>query len=407
MNTYLFYYRNMNIGGCQLLIAKLTNAFIKNGDKAIIFCEYIDPSISDVCKDAIIHGFGSKNWNSDSTIRKNLLLYPDARIITFLWEDFARLYTLTRKNPTQSLLFYAVHSHAIKNAGYSRNLLLRIIRKTFLTPVIKKLIINGNIVAMDEATIQHTEAYYKFKIQNMPIIRIPIDYSSNDYDEEIIRNKISNNNKNILAIARAEFPFKGYLLGLIDAVKNKVIPNDYSLTIVSYGEDEDILKRAIDSLNTEQKNRVRLIGKTPYEELKNLFNSSIVYIGMGTTLLDASKHGVISIPVAPYTNNVYCNNFFHEKPESLGASEYSEYSEYSEEKLGFLIHKIEAMNMDEKLTLSKEIVKTVRTLYNSETTALAIEKTFNGMNSKLNNKRIIVSYFIRKIKRFIQNLIRM
>ena len=65
------------------------------------------------------------------------------------------------------------------------------------------------------------------------------------------------------------------------------------------------------------------------------------------------------------------------------------------------------MNMDEKLTLSKEIVKTVRTLYNSETTALAIEKTFNGMNSKLNNKRIIVSYFVRKIKRFIQNLIRM
>ena len=65
------------------------------------------------------------------------------------------------------------------------------------------------------------------------------------------------------------------------------------------------------------------------------------------------------------------------------------------------------LKIDEKTALLDEIVKTVRTLYNSETTALAIEKTFNGMNSKLNNKRIIVSYFIRKIKRFIQNLIRM
>ena len=65
------------------------------------------------------------------------------------------------------------------------------------------------------------------------------------------------------------------------------------------------------------------------------------------------------------------------------------------------------LKIDEKTALLDEIVKTVRTLYNSETTALTIEKTFNGMNSKLNNKRIIVSYFIRKIKRFIQNLIRM
>lgn len=89
------------------------------------------------------------------------------------------------------------------------------------------------------------------------------------------------------------------------------------MDIVSYGSDIDILKRKIDSLSEKSKEIISLHGKTDFEELDEYFNKAKLYIGMGTTILDASQRGIISIPVVSYTEELIADKFFHENDETL------------------------------------------------------------------------------------------
>lgn len=124
----------------------------------------------------------------------------------------------------------------------------------------------------------------------------------------------------MLAIARADFPFKGYLLGLIDEFSKGNIPEKWHLTIITYGpiHHMELLHSKYLQSSEAVKSRIQILGKMKYEDLEYYFNQAHIFVGMGTTLLDASKHGVISIPVEPFNNSVKCKGFFYDNPEVVG-----------------------------------------------------------------------------------------
>ena len=381
----------MNMGGCQLLIMNMAKELISRGNKVIVFCKYIDDIIIDHSPNVSVNAFDT-NWKKDSIVKESIRSFQNVNIVTFIWDDYCRLYSL--KNYNQKLIFYAVHCDMVKFAAYSNNSILRNVRKAFLGVTIKKLAENKNLVVMDEQTIVHSEAYYGFSFNDAYIIHIPVNVSDAIVDSIEFQNRLKRKERNILAIARADFPFKGYLLGLINALKNEIIPPEYSLTIVSYGKDLNLLIDALNSLDESQKNRVLLLGETPYSDLKELFFSATIYVGMGTTILDASKYGVVSIPVVAYTNDLLCNHFFHDNTEWVAIDN------GSSDKIGELIFHYENMSFDERKEAILNCINVVKNSYGIDNSINRLEEVFNNMKIYKDN-RIKISYFFRKIKRLL------
>lgn len=142
-----------------------------------------------------------------------------------------------------------------------------------------------------------------------------------DYIESRIQRK--KDEINILTITRMEFPFKGYVLGLIeDFHKLKQLYTNLKLIIIGNGPNVDIVKEKINELPDNVKEDIFLIGEVAYEELHEYFRKSYIYVGMGTTLLDASLTGLVSVIATDFQMENKTVGLFSEEYYNLGGNPY-------------------------------------------------------------------------------------
>ena len=121
--------------------------------------------------------------------------------------------------------------------------------------------------------------------------------------------------RKILTVARAIFPFKGYIIGLLDDfIKLCDSFDDIELHIVSFGEDYEILIDKINNLPEKVRKKVKLDNGLKMEEIRSELKKTYVYIGMGTTILDAADEAVPCIVSAHTTMKNECIDFFHRCP---------------------------------------------------------------------------------------------
>lgn len=307
----------MTIGGVQLLITKLANQAVEGKNKAYILCENISESIQKSLDENIeVIVLGAK-WNSDRVTNRTIkTIEPECKILTFNWFDYRRIYCMFHSSRT--VLLYFIHYLAISTTIQNRYKAVSFIRKRLNRSSVIKLAQIGCFICMDETTRQNAIKAFNYDFsQDIQVVRVPVDIKSKDFSLSASLNKFKQKERNMLAIARADFPFKGYILGLLDVFKTEPILNDWALTIVACGRDQEILKEKYNGLPKAIQNRITLIGETNYEDLIELFENTHLYVGMGTTLLDASKYGVISICVEPYRFDVRCKDFFHNLPYDL------------------------------------------------------------------------------------------
>lgn len=299
MNIY-FVYRKIVIGGCELLIERLGKELIKRSINPHIICQSIDADMKDRYFHAGIHIIKVDNWCS-----KNVISAVDTRnisyLIAFTWNNFL---ICNRKKENVHSIFYSVHYQALEMGNNKRGFIKTILQRIARDGIIR-LNKNGQIICMDEQTIENTKKYYNLKSFNPPIIRIAIDCVP-----KIKRYQQNINQINILTIARADFPFKGYIIGLLNWLKKS--SDDIYLTIISYGRGEGEIHDIINSMDEPVRRRVSLVGKTDYYQLEKYYQEADLYVGMGTTVLDASLRGVVSIPVQAYTFDLITNKYLFE-----------------------------------------------------------------------------------------------
>lgn len=315
----VFTYKNIIVGGCEFLIYKLSKYAIKVGDIPIVLCKTIDTEMRKKFDQSNIKIEKIDQWD-----------YPDFEektergvIITFLPSDYFRYFNLFSG---YSVLLYTVHYKALEIS--TKNKFIKKLYKFYLKPILKKAILHNRIVCMDEQTVNYTNDYYDWKKKLKPrIVRIPIDIVQQD--EKIIDSRYYKKNRNILTIARAEFPFKGYLIGLIKEFV--LLFNEYhnlTLTIISYGSDIEILKNELKGIPRDIRNNIELLGKTDYSKLDDYFNNCYLYIGMGTTVLDASQRYIPSITVKAYTYELVSGNYFFNNNSEVAYTEAENKTEY-------------------------------------------------------------------------------
>lgn len=363
MEKYLFIYRNIVVGGCELLIEKLANQLVNFDKKVCIYCESIDNEMRMRFASNEIDLVMVNDWKNASEFYCKYDSSCELRIITFYWSDFVRFYS--DKRYKKKTLLYAVHYKALSVGREIKMKPIRKVARELAKHILSGLLKSRHVIVMDEQTIDFSQKYYNSKLQakdkDFKILRIPVDTDGIDM-ATIPKKQLNSNDINLLAIARAEFPFKGYLLGLIDYMAKANIQN-LKLDIISYGDGIEQLTERINKLPEEKKIKVVLHGKKDFDELKQYFVNATVYIGMGTTVLDAALMGVITIPVAAYTNDLIVDKFFHDDYRVL-AVENGDVN-----KINLLIQEIVGLNDEEYKIVAKKSQKLVVDHYSSHAIA--------------------------------------
>lgn len=109
---------------------------------------------------------------------------------------------------------------------------------------------------------------------------------------------------------------KGYNFYMVNIVKelNKM---GFNVEYHIYGDGEKKLELLNHINSIDAKQYVCYHGPSKYEDFGSLISDAYIFVGMGTSLIEASQCGVPSICAIPYENAGYCYGMFSEFPFDL------------------------------------------------------------------------------------------
>lgn len=328
---YIFIYEHITLGGAQTLLFRMAKWLKENENcEVLVICKKEEENsletglldcgveieyLQKLCKKQIYNCLTTKK-----RLASNDFIVFNFDIMLAVEEVCQRI--KKEDDIKANLILYVVHPHTLIFGNNLKNAKLKRLVKEFYKNIINAYIDNRNIAFMDETTISSTEEFYKLRVidDDNRIFRLPMYLC--EYNEEKIKARWQKKDFNILTIARADFPFKGYIFGLIDDYER--LQNKYGylrITIITYGPGVEELNKKINCLPEQTRNGIYLVGRIPYEELGYYFEKANLFIGMGTTVLDAANYGIPSIVIHPYTYKNIAEGYFYERPFVLGSSE--------------------------------------------------------------------------------------
>jgi len=381
----IFINKSFQLGGTETLILRMALWCAQKDISVSIFCENMTVEIRNSLVNDNINIVYLKKLD-DKEIKTKLEEYDDSYKLNIYSFDFNAFMQIenARKKINSSLnidtYLYVVHPNCLIKTGRLKIPFIKEIYVSFYKSIIIKLLKNNNVLFMDEQTIEATQNYYNIIINEdaKKIIRLPMFIQK--VSPNIFKEKYKKDTFNILTIARAEFPFKGYLIGLIDDYEKLKKTYEYlCLSIISYGEGEEIIRDKIARMPIDIQKDIKLIGKIPYEMLNNYFDEANLYIGMGTTVLDAANNGVPSIVTAFNTHECITTGYFWQNVDNLG---------YCEEKMlpcKELIKEVVSMSLEEYIEMCRNNYKYFEEMYNID---YIMGKIINSRNLK---KQVAIS----------------
>ena len=317
--TILFDYQHFIKGGVETLILRLTSYYEANGNNIIICCEDMIDEYKLL--------FSKTNVN---IISRNIINYELLKniniVLTMNFEDFFFYYCYANKyNMKYKNLLYVVAPRTLSHSPFYTHKKANYIGCVIYKKFVKRLFMNKNIIFMDEMCYRDSNNSLNFCEENSSLDFIPIPFDFPQFDIKKIDEKVFSRNKtfNILTVSRADYPYKGYHKGLIDIFKliSKKYSNVRLKIIASYDSEKSqkniyMLKKWI---NESGCRNIELIEGLCYKELLTEYEKSHLYIGMGTTLIEAAANYNIVIAVEPYKYQCISVDYFHNKVDWLGA----------------------------------------------------------------------------------------
>lgn len=216
------------------------------------------------------------------------------------------------------VLYYDVHCYAFNVLRKDKNLFLYlsyfIVNLLKYRALIKNLYRNKSILFMDTMSVNNTARGLWLKFENPLIFHLPFKINR----EELPKTK--NRPLTIGTMCRMEFPFKGYVMGLLDEFEELHRKYKINLLIVGSGPNDNELKDKISILPHFLQSYITYIPSVPYNEMRFFYKNCDLYIGMGTTLIDAAVNNTLAIAVRAYTMELLLNHhFFYKNVEVLEA----------------------------------------------------------------------------------------
>jgi len=279
--------------------------------------------------------------------------------ITDSFETFMSANEIFRKQGTKvSILFYVLHPHATQLC--KKRILNYLLAERILQKIEQK-----HLVFMDEETKDYASKYYEnVDFNKTKIIRLGMTVPSFNLKER----KAAYHRKlfTILTIARFDFPFKGYINGLIDTyldLKRKF--SNIELIIIGDGEGRIEIEKKIANISDNNiASGIHMLGYIPYDEIGKYMRLTNVFVGMGTTILDSAKYGVPGIVATSYQNEDYTAGFFHSDYTCIG--KLMDEDGAKKYHFGELIEKIYHISEDDYLNICENTYNLLKKHYGIE-----------------------------------------
>ena len=312
-------------GGSTTLLLRMCKWLHDNKMNAAIMCNSADNTeISQRIRDMGIRIdlVDPYDYRSIAQLLKKYSQQEGLKIVTFIWNHYLdlecikNLYHLDFEN-----LIYCIHPETFFKGKGVRNPKLKAFVKKLYVPIFRKMSVNNAIIMMDTVDIDVTEKYLGTSfVTEPPIISLPIECKARADCEEIISTGYHSNL--IMTASRAEYPFKGYVFGLIsDFCSLKKKYPEIKLLIVSGGGDIEQLRNAIAQVDETVRRDIELCGWLEYDVLLKQIEACKVFVGMGTSVLESALRYKPSVVVKYNTYDNIADSFISQKPDCTTTGE--------------------------------------------------------------------------------------
>lgn len=161
----------------------------------------------------------------------------------------------------------------------------------------------GMVLSMNEGCLEGHRRRYGYDLSRSVIVPLPIRLAESHYPPAPTADCV------ILTVARL-VDMKGYVEGLIgclaDIYQGTGIP--CRLIIVGDGPLREKLERT--AAKSCIASRIEFVGAVPYEVLNEFYRRADIYVGMGTTLLEAASAGIPAVIATAHTSEFTTTGLF-------------------------------------------------------------------------------------------------
>lgn len=387
-------------GGTHTLTLRICVWLQQNGYNSMVLCNNSNnQEIVDILKknNTRIIQLDSSNANEVLSIVSDIKKRDDLKIISYMWDKYLDMERLKRRKGIRfDNILYCVH-YGTFLIGSTYPSPIKQLVKAHYYKIFNRMNKNKSVVMMDEDTTQKTSEWFKEDCSpNTPIIRIPMICEDREDSKEIIYSGYDSNI--IMSASRAEFPYKGYQIGLIEMFS--ILKQEYEslkLVMVSGGEAEDVdkIKIKIKKLPESVQSDVEFHDWMDYDELKKQIEKCKLFIGMGTSVLDAGLKYKPAIAVRYNTYDVIASNMLSEKPWMITSEEGCTSSAID------LMRKILDMDIEEYIGESYKTFEAVKDCYDVESNLRKLLDISPLKNTSILN---LWDVMIIKVHRFVSHL---
>lgn len=244
-----------------------------------------------------------------------------SKIMVFSYPEFIIAEEIKRRNKALQIttIFYVPHQYGLILEFWFKSRMLKFIAHGWGKSLAQRLVKQNMVIHMDPLCRNRLENDYGISMENASIVPLPMYI--NEYSDDIATKKYKFDDFHILTIGRLDFPFKGYMIGLIRIFTKlkQQYPNLY-LDIIGDGPDRNELMHTIEKADDNIRNAITWHGTKSYKELPIYLENAKLFIGMGTTLIDAANHGVLALPVGSYTYECRGYGYFYQDIVNLGGT---------------------------------------------------------------------------------------
>jgi glycosyltransferase involved in cell wall biosynthesis len=153
---------------------------------------------------------------------------------------------------------------------------------------------HGLFFSINEACLEAHRRNYGYRLENATVIPLPMSVTS---EQKPLK---TGSRLRVVTVARL-VPMKGYVEGLILAVSQAVREDGSDVELVIVGAGSLLSRLKLTALRAGIARRVIFTGSVAYADLPRYYREADIFVGMGTTVLEAASHGVPVLIAEAYT----------------------------------------------------------------------------------------------------------
>jgi glycosyltransferase involved in cell wall biosynthesis len=166
---------------------------------------------------------------------------------------------------------------------------------------------HGLFISMNAACLEAHRRNYGYELENAVVVPLPIAVV------EVPKPLRTSSRIRLITVARL-VPMKGYVEGLILAVARAVREDGLDVEMQIIGTGPLLARLKWTAFRAGIAGRVNFIGSVAYADLPRYYRDADIFVGMGTTALEAATHGVPVLLAEAYTAEFRTPGAFSEQP---------------------------------------------------------------------------------------------